>query len=186
MHDMNFMKLLRTVAISAALLPAVNANAMSISGVFGAGAYDTVSFSVASAGVVDFQMTGGYRDPSISLFNSSGTHLITNDDASDSFLSHITQNLSAGTYSLVVGACCGFISAGIDTESSTDGFNNGTYYLGNTTLSGLTSYLDSNPNANGVGATYSLTITAVPELETYVMLLTGLGLMGGIARRKQK
>ena len=29
-----------------------------------------------------------------------------------------------------------------------------------------------------------LTVTAVPEPETYAMLLAGLGLMGGIARRR--
>lgn len=31
-----------------------------------------------------------------------------------------------------------------------------------------------------------MTVTPVPEPETYAMLLAGLGLMGGIARRKQK
>ena len=31
-----------------------------------------------------------------------------------------------------------------------------------------------------------LTVTAVPEPETYAMLLAGLGLMGGIARRRNK
>jgi len=33
----------------------------------------------------------------------------------------------------------------------------------------------------------SVTVTAVPEPETYAMMLAGLGLIGGIAhRRKQK
>lgn len=32
----------------------------------------------------------------------------------------------------------------------------------------------------------SVTVTAVPEPETYAMLLAGLGLMGGIARRRKQ
>jgi hypothetical protein len=32
----------------------------------------------------------------------------------------------------------------------------------------------------------SLTVTAVPEPETYAMLLAGLGLLGGVARRRQR
>jgi hypothetical protein len=42
----------------------------------------------------------------------------------------------------------------------------------------------SGPNASGVY--YALSMAPVPEPETYAMLLAGLGLMGGIARRKQK
>lgn len=37
----------------------------------------------------------------------------------------------------------------------------------------------------GSNAAYIGAVTAVPEAETYAMLLAGLGLMGGIARRRQ-
>jgi hypothetical protein len=50
----------------------------------------------------------------------------------------------------------------------------------------------NNPTANQIhagfsrlDATDSYTVTAVPEPETYALLLAGLGLMGGIARRKK-
>jgi hypothetical protein len=33
---------------------------------------------------------------------------------------------------------------------------------------------------------WSATVTAVPEPETYAMLLAGLGLMGVVARRRQQ
>lgn len=44
-----------------------------------------------------------------------------------------------------------------------------------------------NAKIGTIGLNYSLGITpAVPEPETYAMLLAGLGLMAGVARRKQK
>lgn len=35
------------------------------------------------------------------------------------------------------------------------------------------------------GSTFGITVTAVPEPETYAMLLAGLGMMAGIARRRR-
>ena len=37
-----------------------------------------------------------------------------------------------------------------------------------------------------VAQNYSLTVSAVPEPESYALFLAGLGLMAGIARRKSK
>ncbi len=126
-----------TVAL-AGLLAASNASAISVSGNLNPNGYDTINFSVLSPSIVDFQYTGGISDPVFSLFNSSG-HLITNDDDWDlsTLWSHLTQNLAAGGYSLVVSSCCGFWSAGINNLVPTDGFNNGSYYTGSITLSGL-------------------------------------------------
>lgn len=44
--------------------------------------------------------------------------------------------------------------------------------------------LMGNTNALGAGYQGTITVTAVPEPETYALLLAGLGLMGTIARRR--
>ncbi len=60
-------------------------------------------------------------------------------------------------------------------------------------LAGLT-FSFVNPHGFGSGVTFSasyhahdvtLTVTAVPEPEQYLMLLAGLGLMGAVARRRR-
>lgn len=40
-------------------------------------------------------------------------------------------------------------------------------------------------NSGGIGAWTLKSVSAVPEPETYAMMLAGLGLMGGIARRRK-
>lgn len=193
---MNAKKKLGCTVALAGLLAASNASAISVSGNLNPNGYDTINFSVLSPSIVDFQFTGGIIDPVFSLFDSSGQHLITNDDeiigSSWTLWSHITQNLAAGSYSLVVSECCGFFSAGINNNTGTDGFNSGSYFTGSTTLSGLQGYFDTNQTGwyGGLDYPYSLNISGdvslVPEPETYAMLLVGLGLMAfSVTSRKR-
>jgi hypothetical protein len=49
----------------------------------------------------------------------------------------------------------------------------------------LHGFLNNNDSAGAFGSTY-LTVTAVPEPETYAMLLAGLGMTGWMVRRKRQ
>ena len=164
--------------------------AINVTGNFNSsGGYDIFNFNVASAGNVEFTYTGGYGDPTFSLFNSSGAHLVSNDDSLGLY-SHLTQTLAAGNYSLLISYCCSSISYAANngaTYSANDGFNNGSYWFGGSgTLAGMSTYLDS-LGWNG-NPPYALTIEGnvqdVPEpagLALMAIALTGFF----VSRRKQ-
>jgi hypothetical protein len=65
--------------------------------------------------------------------------------------------------------------------------NTGTFVLSNT-FNGLTAGQTYWANLTGFSesASYAVTLLPVPEPETYVMLLMGLGLMGVIARQRNR
>jgi hypothetical protein len=82
-------------------------------------------------------------------------------------MTQTVTNLDTGaTFSSGVTAVPGFLLASMHAVS-----------LGGDTTTGASSWIDN--------ATISIT-TAVPEPETYAMLLAGLGLVGAVARSKQK
>ena len=180
-----------------------NANALTInaSGNFGAAGYAVMPFTVTTPGIIDISYTGGFEDPTISLFDASGAHLVTNDDKAflidgdlnfDLF-SRITQSLSAGSYSLLVSFCCSsldYVTGNGSVYADVDGFNSGSFEFGGSgTLAGMQTYLDSDGYIvdAAIGAPYALTITdAIPEPETYLMMLVGLGLVGMAANRRVK
>ena len=206
-----------TLALTGVMV-ASNANAIAVdlTGNFGATGYAVVSFTTASSGVVDLLYTGGFEDPNLSLFDSNGDHLITNDDAEGltlSTYSRITQNLAAGSYSMLVSSCCeawghayydhGAVDVGEGTVDGvgTDGYNLGSYLTGGTaTLSGMQFFLDNSEfSALAGGQPVAMTITGdvanvtaqvgtlspVPEAETYLTMLAGLGLVGAMVRRRK-
>lgn len=199
-----------TLALTGVMV-ASNANAIAVdlTGNFGATGYAVVSFTTASSGIVDLLYTGGFEDPNLSLFDSTGAHLITNDDDYDlaiSTYSHITQNLAAGSYSMLVSSCCeAYGHAYYDhgaLDVATDGYNNNGSYLtgGTATLSGMQYFLDNSAySALAGGQPAAMTITGdvanitaqvgtlspVPEAKSYLMMLAGLGLVGAMVRRRK-
>jgi hypothetical protein len=199
-----------TLALTGVMV-ATNANAIAVdlTGNFGATGYAVVSFTTTSSGIVDLLYTGGFEDTNLSLFDSNGDHLITNDDDYDlaiSTYSHITQYLAAGSYSMLLSSCCeaygyAYYDHGA-LDSGTDGYNtNGSYLTGGTaTLSGMQFFLDNSTwSAEAGGEPIAMTITGdvanltaqvgilspVPEAETYLMMLAGLGLVGAMVQRRK-
>lgn len=182
------------VASALALLLALGtANAAPVAGTFNTSGYDVFTINVGTDSRVDFLATGGYSDPSIMLFDGSGHHIISNDD-SGSLNFHLTRDLAAGHYSVLVTYCCSFstpLYSGGASFVYTDGFNSGSYLVGGTaTLAGVTNYLLNQPPhywANGSPYELRLTnaeIAKVPEPAT--LALAGLGLLAaaGVRRRR--
>ena len=170
------------------------ANATTITGTFNAASYQPISLNVATASTVDFQYLSGYYDPIFQLFDGANNHLISNDDANSSLYSHLTQNLAAGNYTLLVSYCCNGINAvqATSTFASTDGFNSGSYWIGGSaTLASVEAFLNTNPYRDLSGEQFSFELTNaavgtgnVPEPQS--LALFGLALVAlSLARRRQ-
>ncbi len=184
-----------TLLAAAAALAMGQAQAVAVSGTWNAAGYDTITFTVATASTVDFTYTSGYGDPTFSLFNAAGAHLISNDDSNLGLYSHLTQNLGPGVYDLLVSYCCQSINYAWNlgaTYVGNDGFNNGSYWQGGSgTLSGMQANL-SGLSSGRQGQQYSLNISnvtlggsSVPEPAS--LALVGAALAGlTLLRRKAK
>ena len=174
------------------------ANATTITSTFNSASYQTISLNVATASTVDMQYLSGYYDPNFVLFDGANNHIITNDDAGSSLYSHITQNLAAGNYTLLVSYCCGGANATTTaatpaTFASTDGFNIGSYWVGGSaTLASVEAYLNTNAYGGMSGTEFSVEVTngavgpgnAVPEPQSLALFGLALGALS-LARRRQ-
>lgn len=181
-------KLLAVLVLASAVS---SANAAIISRTFNANGYDVLAFNVASDLTVDFQFRDGWGDAMMSLFDSTGKHLISNDDADGSLNPHLTRSLAAGSYSLLVSYCCGIANALSDaTVTYTDGFNSGRYWLGGTaTIDDVRNHLNEFDMA--AFASYELNmknaqIGAVPEPQSVALFGVALGTLALARRRKRQ
>ena len=174
---------------------------------FGTGPYGSVtltqSFSDVQVNVVlrndlNFLSTGNQNSHSIFTFNVSGA---TASDVTDiSFANGL--NGSFGVASPAGNSPFGNFTYGIFcTSSCTSGGSGGGYVdplnftVHNATISefnhlssgGTGAYFAADVlNLSGKTGAIGATVAAVPEPETYAMLLSGLGLIGFVARRRQQ
>ena len=184
--------IIQSVALVVAMAASIGSASASVAtGNYNAAGYAVIGLNVDSTSNVDLAFISGYSDPTFSLFDGTGLHLISNDD-SNGLRSHITRNLAAGHYSLLVSYCCSFASAVPgSTFASNDGFNSGSYWIGGSaTLAGMSSFLDANAYGGGANALYNIAITNAVEgnnvPEPASMALFGIAAAGVLAARRRK
>lgn len=173
---------------AAVLLAACSAQAAVVTGTLNSHGYDVQSFTVPAAGTVNFDFIGGINDSMISLFSSTGAHIVSNDDANFSLDFNLFRSLSAGSYTALVSYCCTALTpvlAGGASFSFGPGFS-GLWSGGSATLGSVTTYLD-NFTPSAAGSQYSMNVVnanAVPEPAGYA--LAGLGLLGVALSSRRK
>lgn len=131
------------------------------------------TFSVNS--LVMYATYSGVFDINLVLFNSAGQSLASNSGNLRPTVNDLFSYTvgTAGTYYLTISA---YQNTPLDAFGNDLGDTNGYWYEATT--------LDSwSGNAIGNGH-YGLQITAVPEADTYAMMLAGLGLVGWAVRRR--
>lgn len=166
-----------------ALAGAAQAAVIPVARKFNAQGYDHFSIVVTEDGIVDFQdTTAPPFDSLISLFDDAGQHIFTGDDTSGSSQFHLTQDLEAGIYAVLITVSDAgrdyFASVGTVSRSN-DGFNFGGFFYraGNGTLTGMRSALGAVPDPVRVEAPYTLDIrgpVSVPEPATYALVALAL------------
>lgn len=144
---------------------------------------DIWSFGLASGttfavnSLVMYATYSGVFDVNLVLFNSAGQSVASNNGnlrpgVNDLFSYNVG---TTGTYYLTVSA---YQNAPLDAFDNNLGDTNGYWYE-------ATTFDHWSNSAYGSGH-YGLQITAVPEADTYAMMLAGLGLVGWSARRRSR
>jgi hypothetical protein len=145
---------------------------------FGATFVKTGTLMMSEAGQVTFSFVSSSAtyNNSFEAFYIGGTKIWSSDNASKTF----TVNVGAGALNFA------YLSQGVGTPVGNGAVGMGVDLSDTNAASALIVFNDS---ATIDGDYDDLTISAVaavPEAETYAMLLAGLGLMGTIARRRNK
>lgn len=209
---MNFKKFLLAAAVmlagtasQAAVTYSLNQTAESA---FGAGPYGTVTLTQSFNDVLvnvtlrsdmNFVDTGTHSIFTFNLAGDSTASDVTNitfaNGLGDVFLVSANQNNSPFSY-FTYGIGCSSSNANPCVKGGSSGgyVDPLNFKVVNALVSdfafmssgsGIPAYFSADVFSNGVTATVGATVSAVPEPETYAMLLAGLGLMGTIARRRK-
>src|SRR5687767_11527924 len=97
-YNLILMSKIVTLALSMVVLSAsvANAGTITVTQTWNAKGYATYDFTLDQESLVDIQFVSGYSDPTFSLMNSAGLHLITADEEFEPFsrLPHLTQTLA--------------------------------------------------------------------------------------------
>lgn len=133
------------------------------------------TFSVDS--LVMYSVYSGVFDINLVLFNAAGQSVASNSGNLNSSVNDLFSYAvaSTGTYYLTVSA---YQNVPLDAFGNDLGTSDGSWYNG-------TSFAAWSGSSFGSGH-YGLQVTAVPEAETYALMLAGLGLVGLAARRRQQ
>lgn len=162
-----------------------------------------VSFSSTSLGLIDADAGGGGNfanepTPNTILFFLDASSAILNMAAGfTTGFSFFYTSSTAATVSVwdglnATGSLLGSISLGAQYDSSCSGDPSGSFCnwtAGGVAFSGTAKSIDFGGTANQTGydnITFGSATPAIPEPETYAMMLAGLGLMGFLARRRKQ
>lgn len=195
--------------LAAAALPAVAADVTytfdsTAVGAFGAGPYGTValtqvgadvSFSVALRGDLNFVTTGNANSHAVFAFNGTGVsiadvHNIA--DASGQTFSVVSPGNDSPFGSFAFGILC---KTNCSNGGSAGGYSDPlTFKVVNATLGDFAvlstggAYFAADaiqPRSGATGAIGATSVAAIPEPETYALMLAGLGALSFVAKRRK-